>query len=430
MVKAKRLVRGKSGCSCTMPGVWRAVAHNEGAAVIFHSPQACAHIGQEMELASYYRGLSRGQPPFRGYTAPLIASGLKEEHAIFGGSDQLLHCIFHVAARYKPQYIIVANSCVAGVIGDDTEAVALQAEAELHIPVVAIPCHGFLDGDYYSGFYHAAKTLADRFMSPLPKRENAVALLGDCGGPGGEDTKEIELLLAYFGLEVFCHFPVYSSLEDIRKLPAAVLSVPLSGGGSGYRWLRRLGKELESAYGTNFFDSPFPVGWQATWQWLYKLGELLDREQAAALAVANEESRLRTESILYRAVLRGKMAVLCIGRPLLYFEPDKVFEILALGGVYPSAVILLDELAGSQRTAMLQAIENLTKAPVLSSQEGQPVLRSADVVITTHELADVPARQLFLPLLPSAGVGGILAFLRKLARLVMRRGSRGGMVYV
>jgi nitrogenase molybdenum-iron protein alpha chain len=412
-----------------MAGVWQAVAHNEGAAVIFHSPQACAHIGKEMELSASYRILARGQFA-RFYTAPLIASGLTEEHSIFGGGDQLLQCIRHVAARYQPHYILVTNSCVAGIIGDDTEAVVKQAAAELSLPVIAVPGHGFLDGDYYSGFYQAANLLADHLMSPLPRQADTVALLGDRGGPESEDIREIERMLTDFGLTVLCHFPSYASLDDIRRLPSVALSVPLAGKGMNYPWLYKLGQNLQQKFGIEFFDSPYPVGWLATRDWIEKLGRQLKRQEAAANAICNQHQRLEREIVPYRQVLQAITTVLCIGRPLLYFEPAWVFEFLALGGVQPSAVILLDDLTDSQRREMIERLTLHTQAPVLNQQAGAAALAAAELVITTHELPDSSSkRQLFLPLLPPAGVGGIVSFLRKTARLAMRHGSRGGIVY-
>lgn len=43
-IKTKRFINNVKNCSCSMPGVWRAVAYCNGAVVIFHSPKACAHV--------------------------------------------------------------------------------------------------------------------------------------------------------------------------------------------------------------------------------------------------------------------------------------------------------------------------------------------------------------------------------------------------
>ncbi|MDU4960769.1 MAG: nitrogenase component 1 [Sporomusaceae bacterium] len=428
MAKIRRLNLSRDGYSCVMSGVWQAVAHNEGAAVIFHSPRACAHIGKEMELSASYRMLARGQQEIFDQ-APLVASGLTEAHSIFGGGEQLLQCIRYVEERFCPHYILVTNSCVAGIIGDDTEAIVKQAAAELAVPVMAVPGHGFLDGDFYSGFYETANLLVERLMAPLPRLADTAVLLGDRGGPESEDVREIERLLRDFGLTVLGHFPSYASLASIRQLPAAALAVPLAGRGMNYPWLQKLGEKLRQNFGIDFFDQPYPVGWLATRDWLDKLGGQLNRRCEAAIAIGRQAERLARDTADYRRVLQQTPAVLCIGRPLAYFDPAWVFEFLELGGVRPAAVLLLDDLTDAEKQAMRQQLQTHTAAPVLEMADGEAALAAAELVITTHELADGGKRQLFLPLLPPAGVGGIVAFLQKMARLAMRQGSRGGIVY-
>lgn len=122
-VKTKRFINSRKSCSCSMPGVWRAVAYCDGAVVIFHSPRACSHVARSMDLGSHYRTLAEGQRE-RRETIPLLSSQLEEKHSIFGGAKLLKDCIDFAVAEYKPQCLVIANSCVAGVIGDDVEAVA------------------------------------------------------------------------------------------------------------------------------------------------------------------------------------------------------------------------------------------------------------------------------------------------------------------
>ena len=130
-----------------MPGVWKAVANNPGAVVIFHSSRGCGHVTREMDLGSHYRAMARGQQVIGRYKAPLIISGLMEEHSIFGGEELLQRCIDAAVERHRPEYVMIASSCVAGVIVDDVQAVARQAEKRWGIPIMAVSGGGFLDGD-------------------------------------------------------------------------------------------------------------------------------------------------------------------------------------------------------------------------------------------------------------------------------------------
>ena len=56
-VNKRRFIKDKVSYSCSMPGVWKAVAHSEGCVVVYHAPKACAHITEEMERNQYFRML-------------------------------------------------------------------------------------------------------------------------------------------------------------------------------------------------------------------------------------------------------------------------------------------------------------------------------------------------------------------------------------
>lgn len=425
----RQITIGKNGCSCSMPGVWQAVAHNKGAAVIYHSPKGCGHVTRDMELGVHYRSLARERFVAGQYKAPLIISDLQEEHAIFGGSEQLRKCIDHVVAKYKPQYILIANSCVAGVIGDDTEAIAAQAEAEWKIPIKSVASCGFLDGDYHGGFYHAGRALMEQFMSIQPKLENTVTVLGDRSGPNGADAQEIRRLLQYFDLQVHCHFPTHSSVEEIQQVSSSALSVLSGGTPQSYPWIRKLGIDLQEMFGVPFFDSDYPIGWQTTKKWLEKLGDFLNKKEQALLAIKEEEKRLAEQLEKIKQKLKGVRTVLCLGRSLLHFHPAWVLEFLNLAEVSLEGIVLLDSLNEQQKEEMKKELQKQTKASIFLQSEGEKVLSTVDIVVTTQELADYTKRQLFLPILPPAGVSGLLFLIQKFTRLVQRPGERGGIIY-
>ena len=75
-VNKRRFIKDKVSCSCSMPGVWKAVAHSEGCVVVYHSPKACAHITEEMERNQYFRMLARREYTDPPYTAPLLTGNI------------------------------------------------------------------------------------------------------------------------------------------------------------------------------------------------------------------------------------------------------------------------------------------------------------------------------------------------------------------
>lgn len=423
------MVTMKRSCSCSMPGVWGAVAHSEGAVVIFHSPKACAHVTRLMELGSHYHSFSREMFISKQYTAPLITSNLKEEHSIFGGADRLCQCIGYVVKRYNPKYIMIANSCVGGVIGDDIRAVADDAEQEWGIPVMAVPCNGFLDGEYYAGFYYAAKILTERLMDKQHTIAGAVTLLGGHGGPSGVDTQEIKRLLDFLGLRVHCHFPRYASLEEIRHVPASAICIPLGGVRMQSSFsMRQLAVDIENRFGVPFLDHDYPIGWRGIKSWLRKLGEKLGREREAETAIIEHNLWLQQQIYKYRDYSKTLKAVICIGRPLGHFQPEWVIELMDLAGVEIKGFLLFSGLTAEQKAAMHQELKKHTVTPVFE-EEDENIIKSADILVTTHEIDDTAKRQFFLPVLPPLGAGGMVRLLHKLVRLVRRSERKGIMIH-
>lgn len=415
--------------SCSMPGVWRAVSGNEGALVIYHSPQACGHISRQMDLSLYYQAVSLRRDEQEKSQIPLLISGIREEETIFGSGELLKDCIFYAAEHYRPAYILIASSCVAGVIGDDAGAIAREAEECLGVPVLAVPCHGYLDGEYYTGFYQAGKLMAERLMTIVPPSRHTALLLGDRGSDR-LDAQEVKELLGYFGFTSFLSFPSGASFADIRAVPSSAISVAAGSSQPFYPWLQRLGGDLQALYGVPFFDCQDPAGWQNTCRWLAQLGEFTGKPQNVQPAIKKQEERLRQHIGFCRPVLKEQRIVVCLGRRLEYFQPEWLFEILDLYGVAVAGVVVLEvAFLPEQRTELYQSLACLTASPVVNETDGAELIRQSDLAITSHALSDPRQRQFFLPMLPPVGVGGIIELMTKLTRLAKRYGGRGGIVY-
>jgi nitrogenase molybdenum-iron protein alpha chain len=383
-----------------------------------------------MDLGIQYRSIGRDYFTPGQYTAPLVCSALREEHSIFGGSEQLRKCIDWVVEKYHPRYVVIANSCVAGVIGDDVDAVASQAGKDWQVPILSVPCHSFLDGDFYAGFYHSARILAERFMTPRPRQEKRITILGDRGGYNTRDIIEIKRLSSYFGFEDFSLFPANASIEEMQLVPTAAINIPVGGSPQARPWMENLAADLQSMFGTAWLKEDYPVGWTRTRDWLSAMGEQLDKKTAAQEAINAQTVELNEQLQSISLRLRGKKLIFCIGRSLLLFDPAWVFELIELSGARLCGVVLLeDSLTTAQQRALREQLPRQTIAPILGSTEASDVMRGADFIISTHELEEPLKPQLFLPMQPLVGVRGVVYLLELMVRLAERRGNRGGIIY-
>ena len=431
-IEVKRVGVRRTNCSCSMPGVWRALSFVRGALVVFHSPRPCAHIAHGMDVSSFHRLTAAGTSVHLS-PVPLLTSGLGENEAIFGGEDRLRECIRFGAEKYHPQAVFIANSCVSGVIGDDTKAIAEEMEAELGIPVMAVSAHGFLDGEYYAGYLDAARALVDRFMQPAERKAGTVALLGDCGGMHGEYVKELRRLLALLDLKVTAQFPSYLALDEMQAVPEAELIILLGRRMDDEKQaqLAALAEHMHERFDTPYLADVYAVGAEETKTWLRRVGTLCHREEAAERAIASEEASFSAVVEKARADLAGRRCGLAIGRDLTWFQPEIILRLLNKAGVALSGIVLLDCFMPARREVMEEALRCLTDVPIYYEGDvaADEMLHAADFVLTTHELLDAKLRQLFLALLPSVGWSMERRLLDDMRQILHRHESRGGLIY-
>ena len=431
-IEVKRVGVRRTNCSCSMPGVWRALSFVRGALVVFHSPRPCAHIAHGMDVSSFHR-LTAAGTSVRLSPVPLLTSGLSENEAVFGGEERLRECIRFAAQKYHPQAVFIANSCVSGVIGDDTQAIAAEMEEELGLPVTAVSAHGFLDGEYYAGYLDAARALVDRFMQPAERKEGTVVLLGDCGGMHGEYVKELRRLLSLLGLRVTGQFPSYLALDELQAVPEAELVILLGRRMDDEKQaqLAALAAHIRERLGTPYLADVYAVGAEETARWLRCVGQLCHREEAAERAVVAEEDSFAAAVEKARNDLAGRRCALAIGRDLTWFQPEIVLRLLDKAGIELIGIVLLDCFMPERRAVMEEELQRRTDVPI--HHEGDAVaeelLRRVDFVLTTHELVDTKLRQLFLALLPSVGWSMERRLLDDMRRILHRHESRGGLIY-
>jgi nitrogenase molybdenum-iron protein alpha chain len=76
--------------------------------------------------------------------ANVFSTDLREPNIVFGGEKKLYDSIVESSKAFPDaQGVFVYATCVAGLIGDDIEAVAKRASKAIGKPVVAFSCPGF-----------------------------------------------------------------------------------------------------------------------------------------------------------------------------------------------------------------------------------------------------------------------------------------------
>lgn len=66
----------------------------------------------------------------------------------------------------------------------------------------------------------------------------------------------------------------------------------------------------------------------------------------------------------------------------------------------------------------------------MDRETGARLAGEADIVLTTHEIQGRGLRQIFLPMLPQAGIGAMVRMMEAIYRTLCSRQARGGIRYV
>lgn len=428
-VKIRHFFSSQKTCSCSMTGVWRAVACMTGVVVIFHSPRACTHIGRTMDMGSYYRGFADGYPE-KMQAVPLLCSQLEEKQAIFGGAEKLRECINFVAKQYKNscQCIVVANSCVSGVIGDDVDAIVEEAEAELGIPVLTVGCYGFLGSEFYDGYIQMTNKLVDRFLKQQEKIPGTAIILGDNGGPWNERNVEVVRILEGLGLKILGQFPSYMSLDELQKVTQAEVSVIVGGYGRNLADMTELSHKLEERFGVRSLGA-IPGNLEKTISWLRARAKEFNCEAKVEEFIAAEEENFNNKLAKFQTRTAGKKTVLCLGRSLRYYHPSYVLNVISLLELDLLGIAFLEGTSKKNEEEVKEILEKLTDVPIVDADAAEKLLQKADVVITTSELK-ANYRQVYVPLVGSSGAWGQLNFMKAIYDVLRSCKLGGGVTYV
>ncbi|MDR1714038.1 MAG: hypothetical protein LBR39_07825 [Coriobacteriales bacterium] len=274
--------------------------------VISHGPVGCSTCLHEFAFTY------RVNAPLRGVEKPtqrhIYTTNLSEDDTVFGGNEKLAECIREVYERDHPGVIFIITTCASGIIGDDVEGIANDAEEELGIPVVAIFCEGFRSKVWTSGFDAGYHGIARKLIRPPAT-----------GSDGQPQRREIINVINFWGSDIFSRWferfgckpnfiTPYSTTESLAASSEARASVQACTTLGSY-----LSGALEKEFGVPALKAAPPYGIPATNRWLRALGELLGQPQVAEEIIADDLAEFGPQIEELRAQLAGKTAYVTAG---------------------------------------------------------------------------------------------------------------------
>jgi nitrogenase molybdenum-cofactor synthesis protein NifE len=212
-------------------------------------------------------------------------------------------------AEHKPAGAFIYSTCLAGVIGDDVDAVCKAASTRHGIPVIPVQAPGFA-GTKITGYRVACDALATLVgtgdTSTVPA--GAINILGDFNLAG-----ELWTIKSYYqvmGVPIISTITGDARINDIRRAHGAALNVVQCSGS-----MIHLARDMERRFGIPYIQVSY-VGFEDTAAALYAVAEKLvntDAMQRAQELVRNEVAKVTPELRRLKKLLAGRTVALYTG---------------------------------------------------------------------------------------------------------------------
>lgn len=289
----------------------------QNAVVIIHGPLGCA--SNNLCVAGYsktFRVLK-----YKPVTDNVwLHTNLDENDVISGGIGKLRAAILYAENEYRPDVIIVGNSCVPGIIGDDIDSLIDELDAQLSARVVPVHCEGFKSKFVATGYDSAYHGVLKKLVEPIKKHDkinpgdfaaittatseryinNKTVNLLNVGSTSYGDEVELSRLLQALGLHVKV-LPLYASVDEISHMGEAALNVSICATHDDY-----LIGHLKERFGTEYVIDTLPIGIKNTNQWLREIAKFFKLEAEVEKLIAVENAQLYSSLEPFKKTLSGK----------------------------------------------------------------------------------------------------------------------------
>jgi nitrogenase molybdenum-iron protein alpha chain len=270
--------------------------------VITHGPIGCGFYswGTRRNKAKPDGGDGKNFIPY------CFSTDMQESDIVFGGEKKLEKAIEEAMELFDPKCVMICSTCPIGLIGDDVQSVARQAEAKYGITVIGYSCEGY-KGVSQSGGHHIANNGLMRYVIGVgderPKTKFSVNVLGEynIGGDGWEE----ERILKRCGIEVLNLFTGDASFESLKSAHLAHLNLVMC-----HRSINYIAEMMKTKYGIDWLKVNF-IGVGATCKTLREIAKYFGDPGLTARVeevIADELSAITEDMEYYKSKLTGKTA--------------------------------------------------------------------------------------------------------------------------
>jgi nitrogenase molybdenum-iron protein NifN len=212
---------------CTPLGACLAFKGIEGAVPYLHGSQGCATYMRRYIISHYNEPID------------IASSSLSEKHAVYGGGPNLKLGLTNVAAKYRPQLIGIATTCLTETIGDDVKMYLHQyaedTKGSVGLPTFVNVSTPSYSGTHMEGFHAAIREVVTQLSEGGPRTE-VVNLLP--GFVSSADYRLLAEIMADFSLGC----TLLPDLSETMDGPALLEYEKIQSGGTPIAAIKAMGR--------------------------------------------------------------------------------------------------------------------------------------------------------------------------------------------
>lgn len=288
-----------AGCKGVVMGPIKDMLH------IVHGPIGCSYYtwGTRRSKVKSLEGV-------QNYSEYVFSTDMQDKDIVFGGAIKLAEAIKEAVEIFHPKAIGIYATCPVGLIGDDINAVAVEARRLYGIDVLAFSCEGY-KGVSQSAGHHIANNIVFTDIIGKGTREHkkySVNVLGEYNIGG--DAWEIDRILSKIGYNIVATLSGDVEVEDIQNAHQADVNLVQC-----HRSINYIAEMMETKYGIPWLKVNF-IGIESTIKSLRDLAKVVDDPyiyEKTEQVIVEELKSIQEEVVYYRDKLQGKTAILYVG---------------------------------------------------------------------------------------------------------------------
>ncbi|MEQ8176448.1 MAG: nitrogenase component 1 [Syntrophomonadaceae bacterium] len=270
-----------------------------GILIITHGPVGCSYYSWGGNRLRYQP--ENAQMDYYSYS---VSTGMDESDIIFGGEARLKQAIKEAVEIFNPPVIAVCSTCPIGLIGDDVESIAREAEAEYGIQVLPFACEGFRS---VPGYRLATRGIMERVMGSGEQSvgKYPVNIIGELYN--GSRAREIARIFEQIGYDIVAVLMGDGNIDDLRNAHKARLNLFTSD-----KAVADLIEVMQKRFGTAWMGFNF-IGMDNIGNSLRNMAEFFDSPELWARTealITEETGKIKERLDDCKKRLRKKVAVL------------------------------------------------------------------------------------------------------------------------